>query len=57
MLNKIEIKAQIHRGVYQKDIADIFNNLNPKPIPGLGSVLGWDVLLKALLPGQGNTMH
>lgn len=38
--------------LYKEDGLVIYKNLNPKPIPRLESVLGWNVLLKALLPGQ-----
>ena len=38
--------------LYKEDGLEIYKNLRPKPIPRLESVLGWNILLKALLPSQ-----
>lgn len=38
--------------LYKEDGLVVYKNLSPKPIPRLESVLGWDILFRALLPGQ-----
>ncbi|MCX5855338.1 MAG: hypothetical protein NTZ24_12365 [Deltaproteobacteria bacterium] len=38
--------------LYEEDGLVIYKNLSPKPIPRLQNVLGWDILYRALLPGQ-----
>ncbi len=38
--------------LYKDDGLVIYKNLNPKPIPRLESVLGWNILLKALIPDR-----
>ena len=41
-----------NRLLYKDEGLVIYKNTNPQPIPRLESVLGWDVLLRALLPGK-----
>ncbi|MFH2047102.1 MAG: DUF2079 domain-containing protein [Pseudomonadota bacterium] len=40
--------------LYKENGLVIYKNLNPKPIPRLESVLGWNILLRALIPCQYN---
>jgi len=40
--------------LYKEDGLVIYENLNPKPIPRLESVLGWGVLFRALIPERHN---
>jgi len=41
-----------NRLLYKDEGLVIYKNTNPRPIPRLEGVLGWDVLLRALLPGK-----
>jgi len=44
-----------NRLLYKDEGLVIYKNTNPQRIPRLESVLGWDVLLRALLPGRCNS--
>jgi len=49
-LEKLEDNKN-YKLLYKNDVLVIYKNLKPEPIPRLESVLGWDVLWKALIPG------
>lgn len=55
-LTKIEGDPN-NRLLYRDEILVIYKNADPRPIPRLESVLGWDVLLRPLIPkrfGEGS---
>lgn len=53
-LERLEKEKGNFKLLYKDDILVIYENLHPQPIPRLESVLGWDILFKAVIPRNCN---
>ena len=49
-IHRLENETENFKLLYKDNILTIYKNLHPKSIPRLESVLGWDILLKSIVP-------
>jgi len=53
-LKRLENENETFILLYKDDMLVIYKNLHPRPIPRLESILGWDILFKAVIPRNCN---
>lgn len=53
-LKRLENENETFILLYKDDMLVIYKNLHPRPIPRLETILGWDILFKAVIPHNCN---